>query len=185
MVRGLVRLLLGLGAASIVSGCAWLYGWGAFPMPEPSPGKPATYVSGQATLKIGTAPAIDLPDLTEGGTMVADYGVNATFRNAEGWYLRIMGAAQGSPMYSPAFLSLDRVVGNEHWTTYDPSRCTVTVTKADETGLTGSASCKGLRWSDALRSGIGSSFEPPYIEGEPAFDAEITFEAKPSSTRTS
>jgi hypothetical protein len=59
----------------------------------------------------------------------------------------------------------------------------VTVTKADETGLAGTATCKGLRWSDAMSMGFDSSFTPPYIEGEPAFDAEITFEATPSDTR--
>jgi hypothetical protein len=185
MVRALITALLGLGAASIVSGCAWLYALGGpYPMPEP-PGKPATYSDGRATLTIGTAPAIELGELTEGGTIAADYGVNASFRSADGWYLRILGAGEGSPLYSPAFLTIDRIVGTEHWTTYDGSRCTVSVTKADETGLTGTASCKGLRWSDALRSGVGTSFEPPYIEDEPAFDAEITFEAKPSSTQTS
>jgi hypothetical protein len=40
----------------------------------------------------------------------------------------------------------------------------------------GEASCKGLRWSDAVGTTM-MSLEPAYIEGQPAFDAEITFEA--------
>jgi hypothetical protein len=50
--------------------------------------------------------------------------------------------------------------------------------------LVGKASCKGLRWSDAISTGISESYQPPYID-QPAFDAEITFEAGPSSTTSS
>jgi hypothetical protein len=93
-------------------------------------------------------------------------------------------AQSGTAAYfSPAYLTIDRIVGTQHWTTLDSSRCVVTVTKADETGLAGTATCKGLRWSDALSMGLGSSFQPPYISGEPAFDAEVTFEATPSNAR--
>jgi hypothetical protein len=171
-------------AASIVGGCSLLYGFDPnvppdFGMPKPA----ATYKTGHATVTVGKDPAIELGDLTDGGTMDPSYGASATFRNADGWYLRIMGATKGRNLYSmPGFMTIDRIVDKQHWTTFDSSRCVITITKADQTGLAGTATCKGLRWSDALSNGF-ESFEPPYIKDQPAFDAEITFEALPSATQ--
>ena len=171
-------------AALVVSGCAWLYGLAApYPYPiEPSPGPSAAYTTGKATVTIGKGAAISLAELTEGGTMDALPRASASFRNAAGWYVRILGAMKGASPYPTSFLTLERITDNQHWTTYDPSRCSVTVTKADATGLSGKASCTGLRWADALSVGVGSGYEPPYIKDQPAFDAEITFEAAPSTT---
>ena len=83
-------------------------------------------------------------------------------------------------MTSNAFVQLDRIVGHEHWTTWDTSRCVVTISASDATALMGKATCKGLRWANAL--GTGSGGYEPFIKDEPAFDAEITFQATPSAT---
>jgi hypothetical protein len=183
--RRVAALVLALVAAATLGGCQYLLGLDPtippdFGMPKPV----ATYKTGHATVTIDKEPALELRELTEGGTMDPSYGASATFHDGAGWYVRVMGATAGGTAYfSPSYLTLDRIVGNQHWTTVDSSRCVVTVTKADEKGLAGSATCKGLRWSDALSMGLGSSFQPPYITGEPAFDAEITFEATPSDAR--
>ena len=178
-------------AAMIVSGCSLLYGLGGYPPPPfpyppgSSPAPSAKYADGKATISIDGGAVIALPTMTEGGTVIPEYGVGATFRNEDGWYLRIMGATKGQNTFgSTTFMTLDRIVDGEHWTTYDPGRCAFTITTADATGLVGKASCKGLRWSDAISTGISESYQPPYID-QPAFDAEITFEAAPSSTTSS
>ena len=172
--------------ALVVAGCQWLYGYGyPYPIPnEPAPGPSATYATGNATITIGTEAAIELAHLTEGGTMVPGLGAGATFRSDDGWYVRIMGATKGGNAYmSPTFMTVERITDNHHWTTADPGRCSITITKADATGLVGQASCKGMRWVDAMSNGLGANYEPPYVEGQPPFDAEITFEALPSATQ--
>ncbi len=172
-----------LATASILGGCQYLLGYDPqapdFAMPSPA----ATYREGHATVTVGEDPPIVLDQLGGGGTYEPTFGAEATFRSADGWYVRVMGAmGSGSPFGQTAFVTLDRIVGFEHWTTSDPTRCIVTVTQADDTGLVGTATCKGLRWADALRGNMGS-LEPAYIKDQPAFDAEITFEATPTQTR--
>src|SRR5919108_3014860 len=176
-------------AAMAVGGCSLLYGLGGYPpYPSPpgaSPGPSVKYTSGKATIAIDKGPTIELPTMTEGGTVVPEFGVSASFRNDDGWYLRIMGATTGRETFaSTTYLTLDRIVDGEHWTTFDPGRCKFTITAADASGLVGTASCSGLRWSDAISTGIGETYEPQYID-QPPFDAEIMFEAAPSSTRAS
>ena len=189
-MRGISQRVVGglliAAAVIILGGCQYLFGYPYGPYPvDPSPGPSAAYANGKATLKVGTEPPIDLTELVEGGTMASEFGMNATFRNADGWYLRIMGATKGGNFSSmPTYLTLDRIVDNHHWTT-DGSGCSFKIEKADETGLSGTASCKRLRWIDAMGTGYGMSYEPPYIPDQPAFDAEITFEAAPSTTQTS
>ena len=188
--RGVAGLLLGTVAALSVGSCSLLYGFD--PNAPPDYGMPspvAVYREGRATVTIGTDPMIVLDDVSDGGTFDPNFGAGATFTNADGWYVRVMGATKlGGFMSSPAYVQLDRIVGREHWTTQEPDRCVVTISAADATGLMGKATCKGLRWTNALGnwggSGIGG-YEPPYIKDEPAFDAEITFEATPSATHLS
>jgi hypothetical protein len=185
--RAVARLALAVVATSILGGCSLLYGFD--PNPPPGDGMPspvAVYREGRATVTIGTDPTIVLDDVSDGGTFDPNFGAGATFTNADGWYVRVMGAAKlGGFMSSPAYVQLDRIVGSEHWTTQDPDRCVVTISAADATGLMGKATCNGLRWTDALGNWGGSGtggYEPPYIKDEPAFDAEITFQATPSAT---
>ena len=188
--RPVARLLLGVVAASTLGGCSLLYGFD--PNVPPGDGIPspvAVYREGRATVTIGTDPIIVLEDVSDGGTFDPNFGAGATFSNADGWYVRVMGATKlGGFMTSPAFVQLDRIVGREHWTTSDPDRCVVTISAADATGLMGKATCKGLRWTDALGNWGGGGtggYEPRYIKDEAAFDAEITFQATPSATHVS
>ena len=188
--RPVARLLLGVVAASTMGGCSLLYGFD--PNVPPGDGIPspvAVYREGRATVTIGTDPIIVLEDVSDGGTFYPNFGAGATFSNADGWYVRVMGATKlGGFMTSPAFVQLDRIVGREHWTTSDPDRCVVTISAADATGLMGKATCKGLRWTDALGNWGGGGtggYEPRYIKDEAAFDAEITFQATPSATHVS
>jgi len=60
--------------------------------------------------------------------------------------------------------------------TNDATACKVTVKQADVHGVSGTASCKVLRWTDTMATG---GFEPPLDPNEPAFDAEIAFQAAP------
>jgi hypothetical protein len=170
-------------AVAILGGCQYLLGFDPttpdFAMPTPA----ATYREGRATVTIGEDAPIVLDQLGSAGTFQPTFGAEATFRNADGWHVRVMGALGSGGMFGQtAYVTLDRIVGLEHWTTSDPSRCIVTVTKADTTGLVGTATCKGLRWADAIGGSMGA-LEPPYIKDQPPFDAEITFEATPSQTQ--
>jgi hypothetical protein len=181
-VTGVARPLLGLLAAVVLGGCQYLFGFDPnIPPPDFSRPEPvAVYREGRATVTVGSDPAIVLEDLSDTGTFDPSFGAGATFRNADGWFVRVMGASKlGGFLTSTAYVQLDRIVGLEHWTTADPSRCVVTIFAADATGLMGKATCKGLRWSDALGS-YSATYEPPYIKDQPAFDAEITFEATSS-----
>jgi hypothetical protein len=176
-------LLVLVAMASILGGCSYLLGFDPttpdFAMPSPA----ATYREGHATVTMGEDPPIVLDQLSSGGTYEPTFGAEATFRSADGWYVRVMGAMGSGGMFGQtAYVTLDRIVGFEHWTTSDPTRCIVTVTKADDTGLVGTATCKGLRWADALSGSLGS-LEPAYIKDQPVFDAEISFEATPTQTR--
>ena len=172
-----LALIVGL-AALVAGGCQYLLGYPTdpnFALPSPS----AAYREGHATVSLGKQPAITLGQLSQPGTFDTMLGAEATFRGDDGWYLRIVGATAGGGFMQTAFIQLDRISGGEHWTTVDPSRCVVTITAADKDALRGSASCKGLRWSDAVAGGMYGGLEPAYIDGQPAFDAEITFEATP------
>jgi len=180
--RSAATPLLGLLAAWMLAGCNYLFGFDPTPPDFAMPSPAATYREGHATVTVGEGAPIVLDQLGSGGIHQPTFGAEATFRNADGWYVRVMGAMGTGGMFGQtAYVTLDRIVGLEHWTTYDPSRCIVTVTKADDTGLVGTATCKGLRWADALSGSMGA-LEPPYVKGQPPFDAEITFEATPTGT---
>jgi len=74
-------------------------------------------------------------------------------------------------------VTLERIAGGRHWSVADPSACSVTVTENDAQGVAGNATCKGLRWFDAMSS--AGALQPSEVDGEPAFDAVITFSAAP------
>jgi hypothetical protein len=188
MRPGLVAL--GLTVALVGSGCQYLLGLDPYAVPEDwdefaDPAPTATFRSGSASIAIAGGDAVELPRLTAPGALYDTFGGMVTFTNDTGWYLQIidMSAAPSMGLGSMAYLSLDRIVGTSHWTSADPSRCIVTITKADETGLLGTATCKGLRWADMFANDYYAT-EPSYIDGEAPFDAEITFEAVPGPAQT-
>ena len=75
-------------------------------------------------------------------------------------------------------MTIERIVDGRHLTSSDPVGCKVTITTADKTSFAGSASCKGLRWSDAIAP-YDATGNPIYIKDLPAFDADVEFSAKP------
>jgi hypothetical protein len=107
--RRVAALLLGLFAATILGGCQYLLGLDPqippdFGMPKPA----ATYKNGHATVMVDKHPALELRDLADGGTMDPSYGASATFRNGDGWYVRVMGATKsGTAYFAPTYLTLD------------------------------------------------------------------------------
>jgi hypothetical protein len=179
-----LRILLVLAVALVAGGCEYLYASDPFDPDAFAPPAPlATYGSGEATIAIGTDAAMTLGRLGSGVLLDGWYGGEATWSSADGWYVRLVGASVSSGMSSfGGSLTLDRIVDGEHWTTFDPARCIITIEAADAKALRGHATCKGLRWADALSGGGMGFAEPTYIKGQDPFDAEITFEARPSST---
>lgn len=189
-------------AAMLLTGCGLLYpgilGGGTVIGGSGDPGVPtvrATYTSGHATLKItqGTdVQTITLDEVGAGSQMMSIIGASAGWRNADGWVLQVMafdaGSMPGAPLPGlggavPAQMTIERISGNQLWTTQDfmgDNRCVVTVTQLDEKALSGTATCRSLRWSDGLAGNmqIGPG-DPTYIAGQDPFDAEVTFEAKP------
>ncbi len=143
-----------------------------FSLPPPL----AIYTAGTATVTIdGTATT--LGQLTGSAASYADFGTEITWTDGKGLYLRF---GSGSGPESPdggAFVLIDRIEDGQHWMTSDPTHCPVTVTQSDAKGVAGSASCKGLRWVDAISASI--ALEPAYIAGQAQFDAEVTFKATP------
>ena len=181
-------LATGLLAAA-TSGCVFLdalLGVGSFdpdasfPLFPIETATPPAYTTGRATLTVtgeGAEPSaqpIVLDELvsatTEGGL-----GTHVVWENEDGWYLSFTGIS-GFGSEIGAYLSLDRITDHEHWAIVDPTRCLTTATQQDAAGLVGTATCKGLRWADYFDLYSSSGFPEP-IPDQPAFDAEITFEA--------
>ena len=191
-----------VGAALVLSGCQYLLGpmvggpiypidpgfgsfdpgeFGSFDPNEPAfsmPPPAAIYETGSATVTIGDS-VTSLDRLAAPGSLMTDYGGSALFTDGAGNYLQVYGAKPGgSTFIEPAFLTIDRIADGRHMTASDPVGCKVTITAADTTSFAGSASCKGLRWMDALAP-YGATGHPIYIKDLPAFDAEVAFSAKP------
>lgn len=178
------RAITAIGLAGLVltiAGCSLFYPFEDFEEFE-SLEPIATYTSGRATIEIDGETVV-LDRLTGPAELLEGFGAEAVWIGEGGWYLRISGAMTGQPAFGEtAWLTIDRIVDEQHWTTWDPSRCILTLDTVDETALRGSASCKDLRWSDAMGNpGFQPEPEPGYIAGEPAFDAEVTFEAEPAA----
>ena len=163
------------GAAMVLSGCQYLFRDGPmFPLPSDGPyPSPATYSTGSATITIGSTTTL-LDHLVGPASTMDGLGTEALWTDGDGFYLRYFGSSLPDDL---SFMSLDRIHDGTHWTTSDPTGCSVTVTQADKLGLAGTATCKGLRWTDAM-AGFGE-LEPQVVGGEPPFDAQITFKAAP------
>ena len=180
-------LVVGFVALATVSfaGCQYLLGLpapvpldpGASPAPEPPFGPPqATYRTGKATLTIGDQ-VVTLDQLNGTGSLQNIYGADVSWTDGKGWYLRIIGV-EPSAMVDGGYtmVTLDRIADGRHLTAYDDAGCQTKLERADTTGVNGTASCKSLRWTDAMAGGM---FTGPTRTDEPAFAAEITFEAAP------
>jgi hypothetical protein len=164
-----------------VSGCALLdlLMGGSAPFdpdaPFPFPTASVTFTSGTASIVIDGKTMVLDQLVGEPGT-VPELGTKVTWTDGEGFYLTFTGYPEVIPVPESSFLSMDRVFENQHWMIYNPERCLTTTERADAGGISGSATCRGLEWSDYFASPNGIGL-PKEIPGVPAFDAEITFEA--------
>ena len=147
-----------------------------FSFPPPA----ATYKTGLATITIGDS-VTSLDQLLAPGALIAEGGGNAIWTDKAGNYLLVYGGKTGEapPIEEEgAYMSIERVADGRHMTASDPAACKVTITTADKTGFEGTASCKALRWSDALAP-YDASGMPAFIKDEPPFDLAVEFSAKP------
>ena len=206
-MRGGALAALLVGAALVLSGCQYLLGplaggpvfvpgpgdFGSFDPGEfgsfdpgvfgsfdPSSVPPvATYRTGSATVKMGGS-SMTLDQLSAPGSYMEYYGGNAIWTDGAGNYLQVFGGRAGATTLETggAFLSIERIADSKHLTAADVGSCKVTVRVADKTGFSGSASCKGMHWSDAIAP-LDRVGNPVYVGDLPAFDAEITFAAAP------
>jgi len=150
----------------------------SFDVPLESFGEPsllATYRTGSATIRLGDGTTIRLTTVRAGSQLMSSMGAAARWSDASGWNLIVDGAASDGSYGDATIVELDRIADNEHLTTLDSGGCSVKIDLADRTGLRGSASCKGLIWTDAL-----DLYGPvSAASGQAPFDAEITFSAAP------
>jgi hypothetical protein len=186
--------LLRLGGLCVLAlalcGCELLLPgfYGDEPFEPFDPGVTTAYESGTATLETdadGATQTIVLDELVEGSEM-SGFGSTIIWRNDDGWALTLNTYDMGVPMPGGGGdIGIQRIVGNELWTTdsfTSPNSCIIDITDASEDGLTGTATCTGLRWLDGLGGSYGMGMAGPrYVEDEPAFDLTITFEAVPAS----
>jgi hypothetical protein len=198
-VRAAVVTVL-VGAAFVLSGCQYLLGpgwWQSSTILEPpggsfdpgafgsfDPNEPAfsfppplvTYTSGAATVVIdGTTTT--LGRLSGKAASYADFGTEVTWTDGKGLYLRFGSPPIPQSIAGNGYFIIDRIRDGQHWMSSDAIACPVTIEKMDKTGLAGSASCKGLRWMDAMSTMSGP--EPVLIAGQPRFDAQVMFAAAP------
>jgi hypothetical protein len=175
----------------LLSGCEYLIP-GLYPDPDPwqEPGVTTAYESGRATLELdadGAQQTVVLDEIAEGSELTG-FGATVIWRNDDGWALTLstfdFGGMPGLGGSSDD-VSIQRINGVELWVTdsySSPDSCIVEIDESSDELLSGSATCRGLRWSDGLGGfgGYGAS-GPRYIEDEPAFDLTLTFEARPAA----
>jgi hypothetical protein len=177
------------GAILALSGCALLLPVGRLvgseqvgaPTRSSAPVATAVYHSGTADVQLsgGTNEQLRLR-LVAGSSQTPGAGVELYFRDDNGWGLTLIGfdPAQ-STLTAVGQLGIDRAIRG-HWEAQDDGRdCVVTLDAVDPAGTRGSATCKGLRWADALGGPTFSGGYGSYIRSEKPFDATITFQALP------
>jgi hypothetical protein len=146
----------------------------SFP-PFPLPSSEATFSTGSATVVRG-GETIVLDELVPPATLNGELGgTKVTWTDGEGLYLTYLGYPDMGMIPDSSYLSMDWIADNRHWLILDPSRCVTTTETEDATGVVGRATCRGLEWVDWSTSMSGML--PQAVPGQPAFDAEITFEA--------
>ena len=137
----------------------------------------ATYHRGVASLTTGST-IHRLTRLAGTGTYFHEFGLDVVWTSGDGWYLQVGGAKPNSDEATlPAYIAIDWVHDGQHWVTWDPSGCDITIDKADKSGLAGTAKCKDMRWVDAIVAGLAD--EPTRVVGQAAFSVRIEFAAAP------
>ncbi|HEY7132086.1 MAG TPA: hypothetical protein VH440_07525, partial [Candidatus Limnocylindrales bacterium] len=116
---------------------------GGSPLPESEdeptaselPGDPfgaaeATYRVGTATLTIGST-IHRLTRLAGPGTYFHEFGSDVVWTSGDGWYLQVGGAKPNDDEAKlPAYIAIDWVHDGQHWVTWDPSGCKITIDAA-------------------------------------------------------
>jgi hypothetical protein len=149
----------------------------SFPDAGPAAPRPvATFHGGSATIQLSDGTQIVLDHVNRGPHLYAQFGSLVRWSNDSGWYLTITGAGAEADM-GPAYLTLDRITGTQHWTADEPRACSVQVATATPSGLRGTALCRGASWLDALETSMTG--EHPPVADAPSFSATVTFEARP------
>jgi hypothetical protein len=181
---GLSQLLAVLLLATAVSGCTLLdlllgvppdFDPDASIPPFPfASGSPA-FSSGSATIVVNGQTVV-LNELAGDSTADAEFGTHVAWENDEGWYVTFYAYPELGGLPNSASISIDRIADHEHWVILDPTRCVTTANVVSPTAVSGSAICRGLRWADFFSSYSGIGLPKP-IPDQPAFDAEVTFEA--------
>ena len=143
--------------------------------PFPFPTAEATFSAGTATIELDGETLV-LDELSGEAAMNPDFGTSVRWTNGNGRYLSLTAMPDMGFMPDSSYLSFDWIADGRHWTIMDPGRCVTTIEQADASGVTGTATCRGLEWTDYLGSSSLTGFPQPIPGGEP-FDAEITFEA--------
>ena len=145
-----------------------------FPSFQPFPSAAAAFTSGRATLELDGR-TIVLDELAGEASIDPGLGTHVSWENEDGWYLTFTSYPDDFQVGGGGYLSIDRIQEHEHWVAVDPTRCVTVTEQADKDGVKGTATCRGLRWSDffSAYSGLG----PKPIPSEPPFDLDITFEA--------
>jgi hypothetical protein len=142
--------------------------------PFPFPTAEATFTTGTATIELENE-TIVLDELLANSNLT-EFGFSVARENDDGWYLTFSGFPEDPFAPEGGYLSMHRIVDNEHLVILDSTRCVTTTDQADADGIVGSATCRGLRWSDYFSTNPIGLPEPN--SSEPPFDAEITFEAR-------
>jgi hypothetical protein len=141
-------------------------------------GRPdASYHTGTATLTIGER-VITLDRLAGTGSFFNEFGADIIWTGDDGWYVQVGGAKSNiGPLGIPAYVSLDWVHDGQHWVSWDANGCEVMIIQADPAGVRGVATCKDMRWVDAIAGNLAD--EPTPIAGQPAFGVMVQFVARP------
>jgi hypothetical protein len=170
----------------------------AFPVPTVL----AVYTQGTATLEIkqgDTTQTINLTRVAAGSQLSTFSGGIVTWRSDDGWGLQVTTIDMSMPFGNPATpsagaspgptaapylmeLAVMLIADHEFWRAsgnYGDSgnRCIVDLAEFSEVRVSGTATCRGLKWYDGTSAPM--PIDQPYIEGQEPFDAEITFEATP------
>jgi hypothetical protein len=164
-----------------VAGCGLLFPgpMGGF-NPEAEPSPIATFTEGHATLAFGDGTKVDLGTLNHGPHIYTQMGSNVRWSNGDGWSIGVMGAGGDFGFGSGGDITIDHIADHKHLTALAEGRCIVTTKTADKTGISGTATCKGLHWIDIGDGGMFGPFgESPDPSAGPGFDVDITFEATP------
>lgn len=168
----------------------------------PLPSVAATYARGSATIDItqaGVTQTINLTRIGPGSTLNTLSGAGVWWRSDDGWGLLLTtydtslmfgqspapsgSASPGSTTAPvPGDLTIQLVADHEYWTASNFSmsgnRCIVDLAEASAERVSGSATCRGLRWIYGAAP-IQFDTGAVYVDGEEPFDAEVTFEATP------